>query len=59
MRKAGGRREGDRAATDDDLANLSIGLAAKRAGPRAAWSVRIFDSTLAEKMRQGLASTRC
>jgi Trk K+ transport system NAD-binding subunit len=43
------------AATDDDLANLSIGLAAKRVNPACRVAMRIFDASLAEKMRQGLA----
>jgi Trk K+ transport system NAD-binding subunit len=42
------------AATDDDLANLSIALAAKRARADCRVVLRIFDSTLAEKMEQGL-----
>jgi Trk K+ transport system NAD-binding subunit len=43
------------AATDDDLANLSIGLAVKRARPDCRVVLRVFDSLLAEKMRQGLS----
>jgi Trk K+ transport system NAD-binding subunit len=43
------------AATDDDLANLSIGLAVKRARPDCRVVLRVFDSLLAEKMQQGLS----
>ncbi|MCC6124956.1 MAG: NAD-binding protein [Pirellulales bacterium] len=43
------------AATDDDLANLSIGLAAKRIHPACRVAMRIFDAALAEKLRQGLS----
>ena len=42
------------AVTDDDLANLSIGLATRRASATARVVLRIFDATLAEKMEQGL-----
>jgi Trk K+ transport system NAD-binding subunit len=42
------------AATDDDLTNLSIGLAAKQARADCRVVVRIFDSTLAEKMKREL-----
>ena len=42
------------AVTDDDLANLSIALAAKQARPDCRIVTRIFDSTLAEKMEQTL-----
>lgn len=42
------------AVTDDDLANLSIGLAAKRARADCRVVLRIFDSQLAEKMQHGL-----
>jgi voltage-gated potassium channel Kch len=42
------------ALTDDDIANLSIGLAAKRARPDV-WSVlRVFDASLADKLRASL-----
>ena len=42
------------ALTDDDIANLSIGLAAKRARSEV-WSVlRVYDAALAEKMRTSL-----
>jgi Trk K+ transport system NAD-binding subunit len=41
------------AATDDDLANLSIALAAKRAHPACRVVLRLFDAALAEKMRDG------
>lgn len=55
LRKAGvGGAKALIAATDDDLANLGIGLAAKRANPACRVVVRIFDSTLAAKMQQGL-----
>jgi Trk K+ transport system NAD-binding subunit len=43
------------AATDDDLANLSIGLAAKRIQPDCRVVLRVFDSLLADKMRHGLS----
>jgi Trk K+ transport system NAD-binding subunit len=43
------------AATDDDLANLSTALAAKRIQPSCRAVLRIFNSELAEKMQQGLA----
>ncbi len=42
------------AATDDDLANLSIGLVAKSVHPDCRVVLRIFDSTLATKMQEGL-----
>ena len=42
------------AATNDDLTNLSIGLAAKRANPACRVVLRMFDSDLAEKMQHGL-----
>ena len=42
------------AATDDDLTNLSIGLAAKQARPDCRVVVRVFDSNLAEKMEREL-----
>ncbi len=42
------------AVTDDDLANLSIGLAAKSLNPDCRVVLRVFDSTLAEKMQEGL-----
>ena len=42
------------AATDDDLANLGIALAAKRANPDCRVVLRIFDSELAAKMHAGL-----
>jgi Trk K+ transport system NAD-binding subunit len=42
------------ALTDDDITNLSIGLAVKRARPDL-WAVlRVFDSGLADKLRGGL-----
>jgi len=40
------------AVTNDDIANLSIALAAKRARPDCRVVARIFDSTLAEKMER-------
>jgi len=43
------------AATDDDLANLSTALAAKRIQPSCRVVLRVFNSELAEKMQQGLA----
>ena len=42
------------AVTNDDIANLGIALAAKRARPDCRVVVRIFDSTLAEKMEHTL-----
>lgn len=42
------------AVTDDDLANLSIALAAKRGHGSCRVVVRLFDAKLAEKMQQGL-----
>jgi Trk K+ transport system NAD-binding subunit len=42
------------AAQDDDLANLSIGLAAKRANASCRVVLRLFDAELAEKMQRGL-----
>jgi len=42
------------AVTNDDIANLSIALAAKRARPDCRVVTRIFDSTLAEKMERTL-----
>jgi Trk K+ transport system NAD-binding subunit len=42
------------AATDDDLANLSIALATKRSRASCRVVLRIFDSALAEKMQRGL-----
>jgi Trk K+ transport system NAD-binding subunit len=42
------------AVTNDDIANLSIALAAKRARPDCRVVARIFDSTLAEKMERSL-----
>ena len=42
------------AVTDDDIANLGISLAAKRARPDCRVVTRIFDSTLAEKMKRAL-----
>jgi Trk K+ transport system NAD-binding subunit len=38
------------AATDDQLANLGIGLAAKKANPAARAVVRLYDSLLAERL---------
>jgi Trk K+ transport system NAD-binding subunit len=43
------------AATDDDLANLSAVLAARRIRPSCRAVLRLFNSELAEKMQQGLA----
>ncbi len=43
------------AATDDDLANLSAVLAARRIQPSCRVVLRLFNSELAEKMQQGLA----
>ncbi len=43
------------AATDDDTVNLSVGLAAKRAGS-CRMVMRIFDDNLAEKMRSSLGA---
>jgi len=43
------------AVTDDDLANVSIALAAKEAHPQSRVVLRLFDSTLAEKVQRGLA----
>lgn len=43
------------AVTNDDLANLSTALAAKRIQPSCRTVLRIFNSELAEKMQQGLA----
>ena len=42
------------AVTNDDIANLSIALATKRARPDCRVVARIFDSTLAEKMEDAL-----
>ncbi|MGA2253703.1 MAG: NAD-binding protein [Thermoguttaceae bacterium] len=42
------------AVTDDDIANLSISLAAKRTRPDCRIVTRIFDSALAEKMEHAL-----
>ena len=42
------------AVADDDMINLSIGLAAKRAGACRRTVVRMFDSQLAEKIQAGL-----
>ena len=42
------------AVTDDDLANLSIALAAKRGRAACRVVVRLFDAKLAEKMQHGL-----
>lgn len=42
------------AVTDDDLANLSIALATKRSNGDCRVVLRIFDSTLAEKMQHSL-----
>jgi Trk K+ transport system NAD-binding subunit len=38
------------AATDDDMVNLSIGLAARRANPGCRVVLRLFDTRLAEKL---------
>ena len=43
------------AATDDDLANLSIGLATKRAHDHCRVVVRLFDAELADKLHQSMA----
>ena len=43
------------AVTDDDLANLSIGLAAKRVQPECRAVLRVFDSHLAAKLQHGLS----
>lgn len=42
------------AATDNDLDNLSIGLAAKRAHQHCRVALRVFDSSLAAKLRNSL-----
>ena len=42
------------AATDDDLANMSIGFGARRANNSCRVVLRLFDSDLAEKMHRGL-----
>jgi voltage-gated potassium channel Kch len=42
------------AVTDDDIANLGIGLAAKRAGRGARAVLRVFDDSLAAKLRDTL-----
>ena len=42
------------AVTDDDVANLSIALAAKRGRAACRVVVRLFDAKLAEKLQQGL-----
>jgi Trk K+ transport system NAD-binding subunit len=42
------------ALTDDDLTNLGIALAAKQANPRCRVVARVFDTTLADRMRQAL-----
>jgi Trk K+ transport system NAD-binding subunit len=44
------------AVTDDDIANLSIGLAAKRARPEIGSVLRVFDARLAEKLRVSLGA---
>jgi voltage-gated potassium channel Kch len=43
------------AVTDDDIANLSIVLAAKRARPDCRVVTRMFDSALAEKLERALS----
>jgi hypothetical protein len=42
------------ALTDDDLTNLGIALAAKQANPRCRVVARVFDTTLAKRMREAL-----
>lgn len=42
------------ALTDDDLTNLGIALAAKQANPRCRVVARVFDTSLAKRMRQVL-----
>jgi len=51
LRKAGaGGAQAVIAATDNDISNLSIGLAAKRLRPDCRTVLRVFDADLAEKM---------